>query len=365
MSFAYKKLNPSDIKSVPYVANKQYEFDSSSYLDNNIQTYIGEYIPITTDRPFDPINDNLTTDGNYRRLIFESVRHLYYQNYVTKSSQDQESESDELIYPNNVNYFWHSSSYDNYIQNTLSSGSYPNFRNFPYFESIEYDYDNLSSIYGSAIYFIENSAKIRVISIPKDQYGTGISPYTFELSGSNFLIKDDGEGNLFDYAPIEARYSGTPYLDPNNKYAGSNLIVPVGNIFYDHGIAIITNIDYLCFIETAPVARNTYINLLNTQENKTILTLTGDFDDCTSLNIGGKKDWRLPTVKELVSIVDTGSFSTSINKKYFVGTDNSYWTSTSPAEHLSSKFIVLFSNGSVYFQADNSPSATRCVRSMN
>jgi hypothetical protein len=88
-------------------------------------------------------------------------------------------------------------------------------------------------------------------------------------------------------------------------------------------------------------------------------------DDCTSINIGGKKDWRLPTVKELVSIVDTGSFSPSINKKYFFGTDNSYWTSTSPAEHLSSKFIVLFSNGSVYFQSENSPSATRCVRSGN
>ena len=97
MSFAYKKLNPSDIKSVPYVANKQYEFDSSSYLDNDIQTYIGEYIPITTDQPFDPVNDNLTTDGNYRRLIYESIRHLYYQNYITASSLDQETESEDLI----------------------------------------------------------------------------------------------------------------------------------------------------------------------------------------------------------------------------------------------------------------------------
>ena len=35
MSFAYKKLNPADIKSVPYIANKQYEYDSSSYSDNN------------------------------------------------------------------------------------------------------------------------------------------------------------------------------------------------------------------------------------------------------------------------------------------------------------------------------------------
>ena len=105
MSFAYKKLNPAEIKSVPYVANKQYEYDSSSYVDNNIQTYIGEYVPITDDRPFDPQNDNLTTDQNYRRLIFESIRHLYYQNYVTKSSQDQDIGDDALIYPENTNYF--------------------------------------------------------------------------------------------------------------------------------------------------------------------------------------------------------------------------------------------------------------------
>jgi hypothetical protein len=286
MSFAYKKLNPSDIKSVPYVANKQYEFDSSSYLDNDIQTYIGEYIPITTDQPFDPVNDNLTTDGNYRRLIYESIRHLYYQNYVTKSSLDQATESEDLIYPKNVGQFWHSSSYDNFLQNTMVSGSFvQNYRSFPYFESVEYNFDNVSSsLYGTAIYFIENAAKIRVISIPKNQYGTGISPHTFELSGSNFLIKDDGEGNLFDYALTEARYSGTPYVDPNNRYAGPNLEVPVGNVFYNHGIAVITNVDYICFIETAPVARNTYINLLNTQETKTIPTLLGDFDDCTSLD---------------------------------------------------------------------------------
>ena len=162
MSFAYKKLNPAEIKSVPYVANKQYEYDSSSYADNNIQTYIGEYIPITVDQPFDPQNDNLTTDQQYRRLIFESIRHLYYQNYVTKSSQDQDVGDDTLIYPENTNYFWHSSSYDNYIQNTMNSGSFSNFKSFPYFEKVENDYDGTAA-YGSALYFVENAAKIRKI----------------------------------------------------------------------------------------------------------------------------------------------------------------------------------------------------------
>jgi hypothetical protein len=283
MSFAYKKLNPAEIKSVPYVANKQYEYDSSSYADNNIQTYIGEYIPITTDQPFDSVNDNLTTDGNYRRLIYESIRHLYYQNYITKSSQDQDIADDALIYPDNVNNFWHSSSFDNYLQNTMASGTFPNFRDFPYFETVEYDFDATSSLFGSAIYFIENAAKIRVVSIPKDKYGEGIKPNSFVISGSNFYMADDGQGNVYDYIKVIAKYGERFYSAPPGYYSGEGLAVPVGNIFYNHGIAVITNVDYLCFIEGTPVARNDYITVLNTQEDKILGILEGDFDDCVSL----------------------------------------------------------------------------------
>ena len=293
MSFAYKKLNPAEIKSVPYVANKQYEYDSSSYVDNNIQTYIGEYIPITDDRPFDPQNDNLTTDQNYRRLIFESIRHLYYQNYVTKSSQDQDIGDDALIYPENTNYFWHSSSYDNYLQNTMNSGSFPNFRSFPYFEKVENDYDGFAE-YGTALYFIENAAKIRVISIPKNIYGEGIKPYTFQLSGSNYFIADDGQGNLNDVIKVIAKYGGTRYSDSVYGYSGENLEIPIGNIFYDQGIAVITNQDYLCFIEGNPVARNDYPELSNVQAEKTINILSSDFDDCSKINTSSVSTFSYP-----------------------------------------------------------------------
>ena len=295
MSFAYKKLNPAEIKSVPYVANKQYEYDSSSYVDNNIQTYIGEYIPITTDQPFDPQNDNLTTDQQYRRLIFESIRHLYYQNYVTKSSQDQDVGDDTLVYPENTNYFWHSSSYDNYIQNTMNSGSFSNFKSFPYFEKVENDYDGTAA-YGSALYFVENAAKIRVISIPKNIYGEGVKPYTFELSGSEFFIADDGQGNLFDYVALTSEYNAAEYSNPISKYAGdaNSLAVPVGNIFYNHGIAVITNQDYLCFIEGSPVARNDYPEILNVSTEKTLNILETDFDDCSQINTSSVKTFTYP-----------------------------------------------------------------------
>ena len=297
MSFAYKKLNPSDIKSVPYVANKQYEFVSESYADNNIQTYVGEYLPITEDRPFDALNDNLTTDQNYRRLIFESIRHLYYQNYITKSSIDQGFiDGNVLIYPDNTNYFWHSSSYDNYLQNTLASGSYPNFRDFPYFQSIRNNYDGPLSEYDLSVYYVENSAKIRVISIPKNLYGEGIKPYTFELSGSNYFIADDGHGNLFDYIEITSKYNQANYSDPISRYAGTEnaLAIPVGNIFYNHGIAVITNQDYICFLDTNPVVRNDYYNFLNTQEEKIIITLENSFDDCVEVATGSINTFAYP-----------------------------------------------------------------------
>ena len=326
MSFAYKKLNPADIKSVPYTANKQYEYDSSSYTDNNIQTYIGEYIPITEDTRFDSINDNVTPDGNYRRLVYESIRHLYYQNYVTKSSQDQGLDTDDFLYPENTNEFWHSSSYDNYEQNSMSSGSFPNFRSFPFFENIEYKYDNEgNSLYGTAIYFLENAAKIRVISIPQDIYGEGINPYTFELSGSNFFIADDGQGNLFDYINVKASYNAENFQDPIAIYAGpdNGLITPVGNVFYNHGIAVITNQDYLCFIEDNPVARNNYINITNTQEEKILNILEGDFDDClpidtTSVDISTVSGFSFPdyTLSGSGDIVITPNYNSTIPGTY-------------------------------------------------
>ena len=68
---------------------------------------------------------------------------------------------------------------------------------FPYFETVEYDFDATRSQYGDALYFIENSAKIRVISIPKDKYGEGLKPGSFELSGSEFFMADDGQGNIY------------------------------------------------------------------------------------------------------------------------------------------------------------------------
>ena len=84
---------------------------------------------------------------------------------------------------------------------------------------------------------------------------------------------------------------------------------------------------------------------------------------CGRLNLAGKNDWRIPTLKELESIVNTAAYDPSINKDFFLKTSaDPYWTSTSPAEFRADNFTVLFSDGSVYHQSIGSPAATRCVR---
>jgi hypothetical protein len=86
-------------------------------------------------------------------------------------------------------------------------------------------------------------------------------------------------------------------------------------------------------------------------------------NECDALTLAKKTGWRLPTLKELQSIVDSGAFTPSINKTFFLNTASSpYWTSTAPAQYLSSKFTVLFSDGSVYFKDGGNFAATRCVR---
>lgn len=83
--------------------------------------------------------------------------------------------------------------------------------------------------------------------------------------------------------------------------------------------------------------------------------------ECSKLNFAGKVGWRLPTLKELQSIVDTGTYDPSINKNFFSGTDDPYWTDTAPAAYPVSRFTVIFSEGSVYYVDMNSVAATRCV----
>ena len=87
---------------------------------------------------------------------------------------------------------------------------------------------------------------------------------------------------------------------------------------------------------------------------------------CINKDISGRKGWRLPSVQELVSLIDSTAFPTLPPGHPFVGVQtSSYWSVTSrPTEAGAGGWVASFSSGSAG-AADkiNSPNFVWCVRS--
>jgi hypothetical protein len=93
-----------------------------------------------------------------------------------------------------------------------------------------------------------------------------------------------------------------------------------------------------------------WVNALSYCENL-ILNNDQQWTNSTANASGAKySDWRLPTAKELASIVDTTQYSPAINLTYFPGTTTSFWTSTTdPGNPDTSAVYVDFSDGGIVF----------------
>jgi hypothetical protein len=86
---------------------------------------------------------------------------------------------------------------------------------------------------------------------------------------------------------------------------------------------------------------------------------------CSALSLAGHSDWRLPSKKELITLVDysVGYPGPMINTAYFPGTkSDSYWTSPTYAGYTSNAWAVYFDQGGVGFTAKSSNHFVRCVR---
>ena len=70
-------------------------------------------------------------------------------------------------------------------------------------------------------------------------------------------------------------------------------------------------------------------------------------------NFGGYSDWRMPTVKELSSLVNSGTYDPAIDTAWFPHTRWSrYWSSTPDAGNVSKAWRVEFGSGYVYSLGD-------------
>ena len=219
---AFKRINNSDVVVSPYIANKQWGFQPCDTSENGIQIFFGSRLT----ESFSAENDPVTYD-RYERLVYNSINHLYYQEF-SGSFLDTGSNMQSLNYES-ASIYRASGSYYNYSEQGYTVKAFPT---------------------GSG-------SQITVISVPKDLYGLSLDPGTFNISNSGASIYDDGHQNIY--------------------VISSSVRVNIGNVFYQHGLAVITNQSYQNVFPKPPLARNDYVYYNSGDTPKTVSPLTNDY----------------------------------------------------------------------------------------
>jgi len=193
---AFKQLLASDIIVTPFEVNKAFRFVGAAELTGStvgIDRFLGQNI-----QGLFSLNEATTGQvvTEYKRLVYNSAKELYYSNYLSSSYGSPVSvpfivpgsdpSGDVLVGPTSS-----AGRFENYLETTLTYERY-----FP-----------------SA-----SNAIVGVISIPTKLYGDIIQPGSFIISAESGSITDDGNGNL--------------YFSLDGEYCG--------NIIYQHGLIILT-----------------------------------------------------------------------------------------------------------------------------
>jgi hypothetical protein len=194
---AYKQLLASDAIVVPFEVNKSFTFQGATALTAS-NVAIDRFLGLNTSSLFNPTTDPTTgqVSGStqYQRLIYRSIKELYYSNYTSSSYGD--SPNIGVIVPGN------DSTGDVLVGAPASIGRYDNYKQ--------------TDLTFARYFPTASDSIIGVLSVPSRLYGNYIQPNSFLWQSSSLRITDDGEGNLVSGSII------------------------YGNIFYYHGIAVIT-----------------------------------------------------------------------------------------------------------------------------
>ena len=225
---AFKQFSTKDITIAPFIANKGFDFVGGAITASDVGIDIFQGINptgsiISTEAPDTGLISVQNTTG-----VYNSIKQLYYTNYLTSSWGDIVPTSSIIpgALASDTTFIGQLQSprYENYLQSTLTQS-----RNLPT---------------GTGV----SEGDITVISIPQRLFGENIVPTTFEVtytSSTNIGTSaiDDGEGNL-----ILTSISGSGGW--NNGAYGSALYGQggsegtindiIGQIFYSHGIVVFT-----------------------------------------------------------------------------------------------------------------------------
>ena len=258
---SFKKLSKSDVTVVSNHANKQWILPYCPYPTSS------EYITIYKGTNFSSsfsLDDDLVTEGQYERLIYSQINQLFYQSYT------EPLDTSSLMFTLN--------NYESASQQRPTS-SY-----FIYNNS-----DNLIQTFPTGF---DNSGSIRVIAVNQDIYGNKVLPNHFILSSSAYYVVDDGFGNLYNLSASSAgAYISGGYFNPDEYFVSLDINATdvvkthVGNIYYAHGLGIITNPDYQTMFPLPPIAKNDSGSFLTT-DTKVISASLNDYARSGTLDTG-------------------------------------------------------------------------------
>lgn len=86
---------------------------------------------------------------------------------------------------------------------------------------------------------------------------------------------------------------------------------------------------------------------------------------CSHIRTGGYDDWRLPTIKELISVADYNTYEPTFSRKYFPGVPvmpSGYWALPRySGGHSTGAWHIGF-DGHIMGQPEDATKLTRCVR---
>jgi len=173
----------------------------------------------------------------------------------------------------------------------------------------------------------------------------------------------DADGNVSDSCPSEgeafygqdAQYQG--YTRSYTKLGHNGIELPDNAVRADYGgdwIMTRDNVTGLIW----EVKTNT--NRLD--EYQWTETETEFISGLNTDNFGGFSDWRLPSVKELSFLLNSGTYSPAINQEWFPNTMLNYWSSTIYNIDTGGIWLVNFSTGAIYRTIRSDSCYVRAVR---
>lgn len=197
----FKPFITSDVIVSPFEVNKSFTFKGASELtasNAGIDRYIGQNITSSF-----WVSGSNPTGQIYiqdKVLVYNSIKELYYSNYLT-------SPSGSLVGTASFN-----------IDGTITGPTYtPNYYNY------------LSTTLPAYRYFPTGSGSIiGVVSIPSNLFGEYLKPTSITLTSASITLQDDGLGNII---------------------SGST---NVGNVIYEHGVIILTSGSFINNFITTP-----------------------------------------------------------------------------------------------------------------